>query len=467
VATDTDQAPDLSIRRVAHIVGIGGPGMSAIAVVLADMGHTVSGSDVVESPAVERLRGLGIAVAIGHRAENIPADADFVAISTAVAADNLEVAVALEQGVPVVRRDSLLPAIAATRRTVAVAGTHGKTTTSSMLAVILRDSHLHPSFLIGGEVVQLATNAAWDVGDWFVLEADESDGSGFAVPHEALIVTNIEPDHLEFHGTVENLHDVFEEFIASTTGPCLVCADDPVASRLGRSHGARTYGLAADADIRMVDLEGTRAGSSFGVVMDSVPTGTIELPIAGAHNAVNACAALAMALELGVSFVDAATALAGFGGVGRRFEQRGEVGGITFIDDYAHLPTEIAAAISAARDGGWGRVVAVFQPHRYSRTQSLWRDFADAFIGSDLLVLTDVYAAGEAPREGVTGKLLVDAVLDSHPRQRVAYVPDRAGLATFLAGQLRGGDVCLTLGAGDVTRVADEVIALLTARGAS
>jgi UDP-N-acetylmuramate--alanine ligase len=346
VATDTDQAPDLSLRRVAHIVGIGGPGMSAIAVVLADMGHTVSGSDVVESPAVERLRGLGIAVAIGHRAENIPADADFVAISTAVAADNLEVAVAREQGVPVVRRDSLLPAIAATRRTVAVAGTHGKTTTSSMLAVILRDSHLHPSFLIGGEVVQLATNAAWDVGDWFVLEADESDGSGFAVPHEALIVTNIEPDHLEFHGTVENLHDVFEEFIASTTGPCLVCADDPVASRLGRSHGARTYGLAADADIRMVDLEGTRAGSSFGVVMDSVPTGTIELPIAGAHNAVNACAALAMALELGVSFVDAATALAGFGGVGRRFEQRGEAGGITFIDDYAHLPTEIAAALS-------------------------------------------------------------------------------------------------------------------------
>jgi UDP-N-acetylmuramate--alanine ligase len=467
VATDTDPAPPLTSRRVAHVVGVGGTGMSAIAIVLAGMGHEVSGSDVVESPAIQRLRRLGIPVTIGHHADNIPSDADFVAISTAVPTDNLEVAVARERGVPVVRRDALLAAIASTRRTVAVAGTHGKTTTSSMLAVVLRDGGMRPSFLIGGEVTQLGTNAAWDDGDWFVLEADESDGSGFAVPHDALIVTNIEPDHLEYHGTVENLHAVFERFIASTTGLCLVCSDDPVASRLGRAYGARTYGTATDADVRMVDLVGTRSGTSFGVVVDGTRIGEVELPLPGAHNAVNACAALAMGLELGVSFADAARSLSRFGGVGRRFELRGEVAGVTFIDDYAHLPTEIAAAIAAAADGGWRRIVTVFQPHRYSRTQSLWPDFADAFTGSDLLVLTDVYAAGESPREGVTGKLLVNAVLDAHARQRVAYIPDRAGLASFLAGQLRDGDLCLTLGAGDITALADEAIALLDTRSAS
>ena len=460
----TDPSPTLDVHRVAHVVGVGGPGMSAIAATLVGMGHTVSGSDVVESRTLDRLRSMGVVVHVGHDDSNIPADADLVAISTAIPLDNLEIVAASRRGIPVVRRNSLLAAIASTRRTIAVAGTHGKTTTSSMLALILLGAGLEPSFLIGGEVTQLGTNAQWGEGDLFVLEADESDGSGFAVAHHGAIVTNVEPDHLEFHGTTENLHAAFAAFMAATDGPVIVCADDPVASELGRSIGARTYGFADDADVRIVDLRPARTGSDFDIVVDGDRLGTVTLPMAGAHNASNACGAIAMALELGVDVSTAADALADFGGVGRRFEKRGDAHGIVLVDDYAHLPTEVAAAISAGHDGGWDRVVAVFQPHRYSRTQSLWHEFADAFVGADLLVLTGIYAAGEAPREGITGRLLVDAVARAHPEQQVIYVEDRSELAAVVAAELVSGDLCLTLGAGDVTALADEILPLLDLR---
>lgn len=456
-----DPTPSLDVRRMAHIVGIGGPGMSPIAIVLAGMGHRVTGSDLADTDTTRRLRSLGIGVHIGHDADNVPPDADFVAVTTAVGDEHVEVRAARERGIPVVRRTTLLAALTASRRTVAISGTHGKTTTTSMLSVVLDVAGMRPSFLVGGEVTQLGTSARWDTGEWFVLEADESDGSGFSVPHEAAVVTNVEPDHLEFHGTIERLHEAFAGFLASTTGPTLVCADDPVALRLGRAVGARTYGYAPGADIHIGALTTLRTRTEFTLVADGAELGRVVLPLAGAHNAANATAAVAMAMELGVEPATAIGALAGFGGVGRRFELRGDEAGVTFVDDYAHLPTEVAAAISAGRDGGWGRVVAVFQPHRYSRTEALGAQFADSFVDADLLVVTDVYAAGESPRPGVDGRVVADAVSHAHPGQSVLYVADRSALAIEVASILRDGDLCLTIGAGDVTALADEVMALL------
>ena len=449
---------DLSRVRVVHVIGIGGAGMSAIAEVLVAMGHTVSGSDLKESTGLERLRALGVTVTIGHDAANLPSDTDFVAISTAIPGHNLEVRAAEEAGVPVVRRAELLAAIAATRSALAVAGTHGKTTTSSMLALVLIEAGAHPSFIIGGDVNEIGSGAAWDRGDWFVIEADESDGSGFALPRLGAIITNVEPDHLEFHGSVDALHRAFGSFLAGTPGPKVVCADDSVAAALGAQHGAVSYGTSAEADYRLTDLHSGRGGVRFTVVHGGVALGQVHLPVPGVHNARNAGAAVAMAVELGVSFDAAAAALGRFAGVARRFQFRGEAAGVTFVDDYAHLPTEVAAALAAGRDGGWGRVVAVFQPHRYSRTAALWREFADAFEGADAVVVTDVYPSGETPRPGVSGKLVVDAVLDAHPFRPIAYVPRRPELVGYLADRLRPGDLCLTLGAGDLTAVPDDVL---------
>lgn len=463
----TDPSPTLEASRTIHLVGIGGPGMSPIAFVLLGMGHRVSGSDVRASEVLDRLRDAGAVVHVGHDPSHLPSPVDAVAISTAVPDDNVEVVAARAAGVPVVRRSALLPAICAGRRTVSVAGTHGKTTTSSMLTVLLRVAGLDPSFLIGGEVTQLGTSAQWGSGDIFVLEADESDGSGFAVEHSGALVTNVEPDHLEFHGSTDNLHRAFADFMAATDGPVVVCADDPVAVELGRSTDAITYGRADGADVRMIDLQMDRSGSSFVLERHGRGLGRVRVGMPGAHNATNACGAFAMALELGVAFDALTDALADFGGVGRRFEARGSIGGIDLVDDYAHLPAEVAAAVAAGAEGGWDRVVAVFQPHRYSRTEALGREFADAFARADVVVLTDVYPAGEAPRDGVDGRIVLEAVLDAHPRARVMYLPDRGGLASIVASILRPGDLCLTLGAGDITELPDELLTILEHRSAA
>ncbi len=431
--------------------------MSAIASVLAAMGHRVSGSDLKESAGLERLRAEGVDVRIGHSPENLRADVDFVTISTAIPERNREVVTAREREVPVLRRADVLAAIAATRRTVAVAGTHGKTTTSSMLALVLNQADLHPSFIIGGDVNEIGSGAIWGDGEWFVVEADESDGTFVELPREAIVLTNVEADHLEFHGSYEALLRAFDRFVAGATGPRLVCADDEVAATLGAAHGAHTYGMAAEAEFRMTDLELERWGARFQLLRSGEPVGVVQLPLAGLHNARNACAAVAMGLLLGASFEAARAALAKFGGVARRFEHRGEIDGITFIDDYAHLPTEVAAALAAARAGRWNRIVCVFQPHRYSRTATLWQDFGDAFVDADVLAVTDVYAAGETPRPGISGKLVVQSVLDAHAWARVAYLPHRADITTFLRSELRPGDLCLTLGAGDLTSLPDEL----------
>jgi UDP-N-acetylmuramate--alanine ligase len=456
-ARDLDLDLDLSSPRRVHIVGIGGAGMSAIATVLARMGHRVTGSDLKESRGLERLRLLGVRADVGHRGENVPADADAVVASTAIPDSNPEVRAATDQRLPVLRRADALRALTATRRTVAVAGSHGKTTTSSMLALILRAAGWQPSFIIGGDLNEVGTNAAYDDGEWLVVEADESDGTFLELDPEAGIVTNVEPDHLDHYGGFADLTAAFERFFAGISGVRVVCADDPVARQLaGGSRGAVTYGFDEDATYRIVAYEGDRNGSRFAVHRDGRELGVIDLPVPGRHNAANATGATALALELGSPFEAAAEAMRGFGGVARRFQFRGEIDGVTLVDDYAHIPGEITAMIEAAREGDWARVIVVFQPHRYTRTARLWRDFADAFTGADQVVLTDVYAANETPQPGVSGRLILGAVLDAHPALPVVYLPRRTDVVQHALRLARPGDVVLTLGAGDLTTVPDE-----------
>jgi UDP-N-acetylmuramate--alanine ligase len=450
-----DRALDLRARLRIHIVGIGGAGMSAIATVLARMGHTVSGSDLKDSRPLARLRAAGIDARVGHAAEHIAPDVEAVVVSSAIPPTNPEVVEAARRGIPVHRRADALRALVATRRAIAVAGSHGKTTTSSMLALVLRGAGWRPTFLIGGDVNEVGTNAAYDEGEWLVVEADESDGTFLELPAEAAIVTNVEADHLDHYGSFAALLDAFTRFLERVPGPRVVCADEPNAAAIGARTRARTYGFSATADYRIVEYAGGRDGSRVVLTRHGAVLGSFSLPVPGAHNALNAVAAAALATELGVPFSDTARALAGFGGVARRFEFRGELDGVTLVDDYAHLPSEVQAALRTAREGGWSRVVAVFQPHRYSRTAALWREFADAFMDADLVVLTDVYAAGEAPRPGVSGRLLLRAVLDAHPDTSVVYLPHRADVVAHVPRLTRAGDVVLTLGAGDLTTVPD------------
>jgi UDP-N-acetylmuramate--alanine ligase len=460
-----EPAPDLDLDltspRSVHIVGVGGAGMSAIATVLARMGHRVSGSDLRQSRPLERLGLLDVTTHVGHAAEHLPAALDAVVISTAIPESNPEVVAARERGIPVLRRADALRAIVATRSTIAVAGSHGKTTTSSMLALILRAAGWHPSFLIGGDLNEVGTNAVFDSGAWLVVEADESDGTFLELaPHDA-VVTSVLPDHLDHYGDFPALVDAFETFVARIPGVCALCADDDLAAAIAaRAPGATvTYGFATGADYRMDGYEGGRSGTRFLLARAGEPLGAVELPVPGRHNAVNAAGAAAIGLELGVPFDAVTSALGSFGGVARRFQFRGERDGVTYVDDYAHLPSDVDAMIRAAREGGWERVVAVFQPHRYTRTAALWRDFADAFTGADALVLTDVYPAGEQPQPGVSGRLVLQAVLDAHPEQAVTYLPRRADLVAHVPRLARPGDVVLTLGAGDLTTAPDEWLA--------
>ncbi len=452
---------DLSTPATVHVVGAGGAGMSAIASVLAAMGHTVTGSDLRAGPTTERLRAEAIPVTVGHDAANI-GSADALVVSSAVSETNVEVQAALAAGVPVLHRRHILPAIATTRRTLAVAGTHGKTTTTSMLALVLIEAGLAPSFIIGGEVNEIGTGAMWAQGEWFVVEADESDGTFLWLDPEVAVVTSVEPDHLEqYQNDADALGEAFERF-GSSAETLVVCADDPGAARLAALPGAVSYGASPQADYRMTDLSLAMPTSSFDLHHQGRRLGRVTLPSPGLHNATNAAAATVAAMCAGAPFDAAVRALARFGGVARRFEFRGEAAGVTFIDDYAHLPSEVSAALAAARTGDWRRVVCVFQPHRYSRTASVGAAFADSFGDADVVVITDIYPAGEAPLPGVTSKIVLDGVLDANPWCDVAWLPRISDVAAWLETRLRPGDLCLTLGAGDLTALADIMIDKLT-----
>ena len=454
---DRTEDLDLRARQRVHIVGIGGAGMSAIALVLRSMGHTVSGSDLKESPVAARLRSQGIEVAIGHRVENV-GDVDAVTFSPAVAPTNPEILAAATRGARVVARSGMLAAICATRRSLAVAGTKGKTTTASMLSLILIEAGLRPSFLIGADVNEVGTNAVWDTGEWLVVEADESFGTFQELRPDWAIVTNVASDHLDHYGTFPRLRAAFDTFVGQATEGSVVSADDDEAAGIGRAHGSLSVGTAVGATFAMTDIALYRSSASFTLTGPEGTPGKLTLGVPGLHNARNAALAVATALQVGVSFDAAAAALARFAGVTRRFEFRGERNGVTFVDDYAHLPFAVEAALATARSGGWSRIVAVFQPHRYTRTAELAEQFGSAFSDADILVLTDVYGAGEAPIPGVSGHLIADAVRVQDQRLPVVYAPSWEELYQAVRSLLRPGDLCLTLGAGDLTTLPDELL---------
>jgi UDP-N-acetylmuramate--alanine ligase len=459
-----EPALDLASAPRIHLTNVGGAGMSAIATVLAEMGHAVTGHDPADdTPFLAPLRAVGADVATGAPGPLPPTDA--VVVSTATPDDHPHVVAAHAARIPVVHRSAALTAICATRRTVAVAGTHGKTTTSALLATVLAETGGAPGYVVGAAVAGLGRSAAWGQGGPFVVEADESDGTFLALGAESAMVTNVEADHLEHWGTEDALRAAFERFVAAVPGRVALCADDPGSVALA-AHAAQplTYGTASDADYRILDAETQGTGVRFTLVhgTDRVAVSVPAAP--GLHNARNAAGALALAHTLGVPLTDGATALGAFRGVARRFEVRGAAAGVVLVDSYDHLPSEVAAVLAAARAGRWRRVVCCFQPHRYSRTEALGRTFADCFTDADQLVVTELYGAGEAPRPGVSGKIVVDAVLDAHPWARVAWMPALDDVVSYLGATLREGDLCLTLGAGDLTTVPGRVLPLLEAR---
>ena len=435
---------DLSVPRRVHVVGVGGAGMSA------------TGSDLKPSAGLERLEALGVAVTVGHAAANL-GQAELLTRSTAVPDRNPECRAAAEAGIPVLSRADVLTAICAQRSTVAVAGTHGKTTTASMLALVLRQAGVRPSFIIGGDVNEIGTGAAWDSGDLLVVEADESDGTFVRLPRSAAVVTNVEPDHLDHHGGYRELLAAFRRFVEETGGPVIVGVDDPDGAHLVASTDAVGIGTAEGADWRITDVGEAWEGVRFTLTAPDGDRLPLSLPVPGLHNARNAACAAAISRLLGMPSDPIIEGLGNFGGVARRFEHRGSSGGVEFVDDYAHLPTEVRATIAAASSGSWRRLVAVFQPHRYSRTEALWSDFGNAFEGADRIYVTDVYPAGEAPRPGVSGQLIVDAVERAFPGTDIHYIQRREELVVALADDLVAGDLCLTMGAGDLTSVPDEV----------
>jgi UDP-N-acetylmuramate--alanine ligase len=457
---------DLSRSLRIHVANVGGAGMSAVATLLAESGHRVSGHDPASStPFLAMVASLGVDVTTGDDRAPLADDVEAVVVSTATPDDDADVVAARRRGVPVVHRAGALAALCAQRSTVAVAGTHGKTTTSALLTTVLAGTGRRPGWVVGAAIPQLGRSAAWGGDGPLVVEADESDGTFLALGAETAIVTNVEPDHLENWGGEAPLRQAFGRFVTALPGPAVLCADDAGARDLVTAAGRPvTYGLDPGADYRVA----APAPAGTGVRFELHHAGErvdVEVPAApGVHNATNAAGALALAHLHGVPLAAGAEALAGFEGVARRFEHRGEAGGVTVIDDYAHLPTEVRAALAAGAAGPWERVVAVFQPHRYSRTEAVWREFADAFTAADRLAITDVYAAGEPARPGVSGKLVVDAVLDAHPWANVAWLPTLDDVLLWLRGVLRPGDLCLTLGAGDLTALAPRIVAMLEDR---
>ena len=454
---------DLDPTTRVHLLGVGGAGMSAIAVVLHGMGCQVSGSDSADSPVLDRLRETGVDVFVGHDAAQI-SGAELVARSTAVGDDNPEVVAARQAGIPVYRRAEILTAITAMRSTVAVAGTHGKTTTAAMLSHVLLSVGADPGFVVGAVMADGSIGARWSHSPWFVVEADESDGTFGELSVNRAVLTSVEPDHLRRDRPVEELEAEFVRFCSGVADGLVVCADDPGALKASEGCHRVLYGSSSEADYRWRLLGRDRHSIIGEMSIHGTVFSPVTVPMPGDHNAINAAGALAMACELGVDGSDAVAALAGFGGVTRRFERRGEAAGVEFIDDYAHLPTEVASSLKTASEGGWGRVVCVFQPHRYTRTSQLWSAFAHCFEAADVVIITDIYSAGELPISGVSGELIWQAVTEAHPESDVAYVPRLDDVANRLAEMLRPRDLCLTLGAGDLVGVPDQVISMLAGR---
>ena len=457
-----------------HFVGIGGIGMSGIAEVLNNLGYTVQGSDASEGANVTRLREKGIKVTVGHTAENV-AGADVLVVSTAIKRDNPELLAARAQRIPVVRRAEMLAELMRLKSCVAIAGTHGKTTTTSMVATLLDAGDFDPTVINGGIINAYGTNARLGTGDWMVVEADESDGTFLKLPVDVAIVTNVDPEHLDHFKTFDAVQDAFRNFVESVPfyGFAVMCIDHPVVQTLvGKIEDRRiiTYGTNPQADARLVDLKAANGGSTFKIAFRDRKAGTaheltdLVLPMPGRHNALNATAAIAVAHQLGLSDDAIRKALAGFGGVKRRFTRTGEWNGVTIIDDYGHHPVEIAAVLKAARDSTKGKGIAVVQPHRYTRLQSLFEEFCTCFNDADTVIVADVYPAGEAPIPGIDRDNFVLG-LRAHGHREVIALENAAALAGVVRGVAKPGDYVVCLGAGNITQWAYALPAELKALG--
>jgi UDP-N-acetylmuramate--alanine ligase len=449
-----------------HFVGIGGIGMSGIAEVLLNLGYRVSGSDLKESDITRRLTKLGAQLSYGHRAENL-GEADVVVTSSAVRRDNPEILAAHARKIPVIPRAEMLAELMRLKYSVAVAGSHGKTTTTSMVATVLNAAGLDPTAVVGGKVNVLGSNAKLGKSDLMVVEADESDGSFLKLHPSIAVVTNVDPEHLDHFGTVEALRQAFAEFCNRVPfyGLNILCLDHPNVQALLPSIEKRfvTYGTTHAADYRLEGVVLDGFNTRFSAFRRNEALGEFAVRMVGAHNALNALAVIAVADEMEVPLGVVRKALAGFEGVQRRFTVRGDVDGITVVDDYGHHPAEVMATLAGARAAFGRRLVVAFQPHRYTRTRDLLADFARAFNDADVVVVSGIYAASEEPIPGVTGAALVEAVR-AHGHRDVTYVEKRADVAGVLLPRLEHGDLVLTLGAGDITQVGPELLELLAHR---
>jgi len=448
-----------------HFVGIGGIGMSGIAEILHNLGYRVQGSDIAENANLKRLAGLGVPVEIGHRAENL-GDAQVIVVSSAVKDDNPEVVAARERLIPVVRRAEMLGELMRLKWSVAVGGTHGKTTTTSMVAAVLDGAGFDPTVINGGIINSYGTNARLGDGEWMVVEADESDGTFVRLPSTIAVVTNMDPEHLDHYGSYGALKDAFASFVGNIPfyGSAVLCIDHPEVQAMIPLLSDRrvvTYGLSTSADVRALDIELNGFGARYDVVItgrdgEVVRLDKMRLPMLGAHNVQNSLAAVAVARELGIADDVIRSGLANFGGVKRRFTKTGVVGGVTVIDDYGHHPVEIAAVLDAARTACDGKVIAVVQPHRYSRLKGLFEEFCTCFNDADIVIVADVYAAGEPAIDDVDREALV-AGLKGHGHRHVLALSAPEALAGMVRGLAGPGDFVICLGAGTITNWAQAL----------
>ena len=454
-----------SIKKI-HLVGIGGICMSGIAEILINESFVISGSDRSLSEVTERLQKLGARVFEGHRASNVGSDVDALVYSSAVGPDNPEILEAQRRKIPVIRRAEMLAEVMRLKYGIGIAGTHGKTTTTSMISLVLMEGGLDPTVIVGGKLSGLGgTNARLGQGEFIVVEADEFDRSFLSITPTIAVLTTLETDHLDCYRDLEDLKGAFIQFAGKVPfyGFVVLCLDEPalqdIMPQLSRKK-ILTYGLNPQADLQAVDIRHKENTSTFTAVRGREDLGQVTLQIPGKHNVQNALAAIAVGLELGVPFARAKAGIEKFSGVYRRWELKGECAGITVYDDYAHHPTECRATLSGVRAGWRRRIVCVFQPHLYSRTRDFYEEFAKAFLLSDVLVITDIYAAREEPIQGITGELIANAA-KQYGHKEVHYVPDKKKVPEFLAGTARRDDIVITMGAGDIWRFGEEFLKLL------
>lgn len=450
-------------RGKIHLIGMGGISMSGIASILLDLGYEVSGSDLKDSSLLHLLEKKGAKVFVGHDANNLD-HPDEVVITSAIPPTNVELVKAKEQGIPIVKRAQMIARLMELKKGIAIAGTHGKTTTTSMVSLILDKAGLKPTILVGGELTDIGGNAKLGGGEYLVTEADESDGSFLYYEPLISVVTNIEPDHMDYYGTEENLRNTFAEFLKKVPdhGAKIVCWDDPVIRSLvdPTEPNVITYGTREDSIIRISDVKFETDHTDIQVQYRGTNLGKVRLRVPGMHNVLNAMAALGVGLFLGMSFEQATQFLGEFGGVHRRFDIKGLVNDILVVDDYGHHPTEIKATLKAAKQRRRKRTICVFQPHRYSRTLHLKEEFSQSFSDADVIILTGVYSAGEAPISGVDGKMIAE-LTERYENRPVTYFSTLEEIPEYLAKIAVPGDLVLTLGAGDVYKVGERLVKIL------